>query len=177
MPEGQKTSKIKEIKKTVSDVAEIIHQIRIAGVQESFGNIMDTSRTIKEIVEDLKTPEMVKNIENFRLISENLNEVSTKMQNSIKRLEETGLINEATGLIKSVKSTVDSFGNSNQGSTNGHDLHEMIVSIKEMFKSIRSLVDELRITVAYSKKSGAILSIDETIKEVSSMRSDLKSFS
>lgn len=167
MQEGEKNSKIKEIKKFVSDVAEITHQIRIVGVQESFSNIVDTIEIAKGIIEDLKTPEMVKNIENFRLISENMNEASTKIQNAVKRLEETGVINEATGLIKSVKSTMDSFGNSDQGSINGQDLREMTTSIKEMFKSLRSLVDELRITVAYSKKSGIIHSIEETVKEAS----------
>lgn len=149
---GEK-SKIKEFKKTVSDVAEIIHQIRAAGVQESFGNIRDMTNVVKEIMSDLRTPEMVKNIENFRVISENINEAASKMQDTVKQLEETGVINEARGLIKSVKGTIDSFGNGDQGSINGKDLHEMSVSIKEMFKSVRSLVDELRITVAYSKKS------------------------
>lgn len=171
---GEKSGKIKEFKKTVSDLAEIIHQIRIAGVKESFGNIRDTTSVTKEIIEDLRTPEMVKNIENFRVISVNINEAATKMDNTVKRLEETGVINQATGLIKSVKSTIDLFGNDGTGSSiNGHDLHEMSVSLKEMFKSVRSLVDELRITIAYSKKSGTIHSIEETIKEASSIRSDL----
>lgn len=177
MPEGQKTSKIKEIKKTVSDVAEILHQIRIAGVQESFSNLMNTTKIAKEIIEDLRTPEMVKNIENFRLISENINETSAKIQNAVNRLEETGVIDEATGLIKSVKSSLDTFFTSDQGSVNGQDLREMTTSIKEMFKSMRSLVDELRITVAYSKKSGTIHNLEEAVKEVSSIHSDPTSYS
>ena len=173
MPEGEKSSKIKDIKKTVSDVAEIIHQIRISSVQESFGNIRYTTNTVKGIIEDLRTPEMVKNIENFRLISENMNEAATKMQDTIKKLEETGIINEATGLIRAVKSTMDLFGNYDQSSIKGQELREMSTSIKEMFKSVRSLLDELRITVAYSRRSGTIHSIEETVKEVSSIRSDL----
>ncbi|MBI1829048.1 MAG: hypothetical protein HY222_01430 [Thaumarchaeota archaeon] len=141
MTDGEKTSKLKEIKETVSGAVEIMHQIRSPGVQESFGNIMDTAKIVKEIIEVLKTPEMVKNIENCRMISENMNEVTTKMQNTLKHLEETGTITEAKGLIKSAKNTMDSFSGS------GQDLHEMSNSIKEMFKSIRALVDELRITV------------------------------
>jgi hypothetical protein len=128
---------------------------------------MDTAKIVKEIIEALKTPEMVKNIENFRLISENMNQSTTKMQDTLKQLEETGVINEAKGLIKSVKNTMDSFGGSAQGSINGQDLREVSTAIKEMLKSIRSLVDELRITVAYSKKSGTIHSIEETFKEAS----------
>jgi len=108
------------------------------------------------------------------VISENINEAATKMENTVKRLEETGVIHEVTDLIKSVKSTIDLFGNDGTSSSiNVHDLHEMSVSIKEMFKSVRSLVDELRITVAYSKKSGTIHSIEETIKKHSAIHSDL----
>ena|SRR2546428_1050861 len=161
MTQGEKTSKLKEIKETVSGAAEIIRQIRSPGVQESFGNIMGTAKITKEIIESLKTPEMVKNIENFRLISENMNEASTKMQDTLKQLEETGLINETKWLIRSAKGTMDSFGES------GQDLREISTVIKEMIKSVRGLVDELKITVIDSKKSGAIHSIEQTVKDAS----------
>jgi uncharacterized protein YjgD (DUF1641 family) len=140
MTNVEKTSKLKEIKETVSGAVEIMHQIRAPGVQESFGNIMNTAKIVKEIIEGLKTPEMVKNIENVRLISENMNDVSARMQNTLKHLEETGVITEARGLVNSAKNTMDSFSGS------GQDLHEISTSIKEMFKSIRVLVDELRVT-------------------------------
>lgn len=168
---GEKNSKIKEFKRTVSDIVEIIHQIRISSVRGSFDNILSTSNLVKEIIGELRTPEMVKNIENFRLISENINETATKMQDTLKHLEDTGIINEANGLIKSVKGTIDLFAS--ESSINGQDLREMSTSVKEMFKSLRSLVDELRITVAYAKRSGTVQSIEETVREASSMRSDL----
>jgi len=134
MVQEEKTSKVKEIKETVLCAVEIIRQIKTPGVLESFGKIMDTGIMAKEIIDALKTPEMVKNIENFRVISENINEASTKMQNTLKQLEETGIINETKGLVQSAKSTVDSF------STN-RDLHEMGVTLKEIFKSVKALVD------------------------------------
>ena len=140
--DGEKTSKLKEIKETVSGAVEIMQQIRAPGVQESFGNIMDTAKIVKEIIEDLKTPEMVKNIENFRLISENMNDVFARIQNTVKHLEETGVITDARELAKSAKNTMDSFSGS------GQDLHEISISIKDMFKSVRVLVDEFRVTVA-----------------------------
>ncbi len=143
MANVEKTSKLKEIKETVSGAVEIIRQIRSPGVRESFGNIIDTAKIVKEIVEVLKTPEMVKNIENVRLISENMNDVSTKMQNTLKHLEETGVITEARELVRSAKNTMDSFSGS------GQDVHEISISIKEMFKSIRMLVDELKMTIVY----------------------------
>ena len=141
MTDGEKTSKLKEIKETVSGAVEIIHQIRSPGVQESFVNIMDTAKIVKEIIESLKTPEMVKNIENVRLISENMNDVSVRMQSTLRHLEETGVITEAICLVRTAKTTMDSFSGS------GQDLHEISTSIKEMFRSVRILVDELRVTI------------------------------
>jgi|SRR5438309_4031619 len=147
MAQGERISKLKGIKDTVSGAVEIMHQIRSFGVQESFGNIIYTAKIAKEIIEILKTPEMVKNIENFRLISENMNEASTKMQNTLKQLEDTGIINETKGLIKSAKGTMDSFGDRSR------DLHEISTAIKEMIMSISGLVEELKLTVIDSKKS------------------------
>ena len=63
----EKTGKIQEIKETVSCAVEIMRQIRAPGVQESLGKIMDMSTIAKDIIEALKTPEMVKNIENFQI--------------------------------------------------------------------------------------------------------------
>src|ERR1700687_1230534 len=138
MAQEEKTSKVKEIKETVFCAVEIMRQIKTPGVLESFGKIMDTGIIAKEIIDALKTPEMVKNIENFRVISENINEASTKMQNTLKQLEETGIINDTKGLVQSAKSTVDLFSTS-------RDLHEIGVTLKEMFKSIKALVDGCRI--------------------------------
>ena len=138
MAQEEKISKVKEIKETFFCAVELMRQIKTPGVLESFGKIMDTGIMAKEIIDALKTPEMVKNIENFRVISENINEASTKMQNTLKQLEETGLINETKELVQSAKSTVDSV-------TTSKDLHEMGISLKDMFKSVKALVDGCRI--------------------------------
>ena len=140
MTDGEKTSKLKEIKEIVSCAVKIMHQISLPDIQESFGNVINTAKITKEIIEVLKTPEMVKNIENFRFISENMSETSSRIQNILKQLEDTGVMSEAKELIKSSKSTMDSFNGS------GQDLHEINVAVKEMFKSIRTFVDELKIT-------------------------------
>ena len=142
----EKTGKLKGIRETVSDAAQIMTQLGRTEVQKSVDNIVDTAKIAKEIIESLKTPQMIKNIENFRLISENINEASTRMQNTLERLEKTGVINEAKGLIQSTKSVMNSFDGS-KGAINGQDLHEMSTAIKEMFQSVRALVDELRITI------------------------------
>jgi muramoyltetrapeptide carboxypeptidase LdcA involved in peptidoglycan recycling len=134
MAKEEKTSKVREIKETVLCAVEIMRQIKTPDVLESFGKIMDTGVVAKEIIESLKTPEMVRNIENFRVISENINESSTRMQSMLKQLEATGILNETKGLVTSAKTTVDSFGTS-------QDLHDMSTAIKDMFKSVRALVD------------------------------------
>jgi len=163
----EKTSKLRDIKETASDAVEIMRQIGTPGVQESMDKVRDTATIAKEIMEALKTPEIVKNIENIRLISENLNEASTKMRNTMKELKETGVIEEARELIKSAKGKINSFGDGGEGSISGQDLRDVTTSIREMLVSIKGLVDELKITVASSKKSETIRNIEETIKEAS----------
>ncbi len=137
MTEGEKTSKIKEIKETVFGAVEIMRQAGTPEVQESFGKMMDTAMIARQIIEALKTPEMVKNIENFRLISDNINEASTRIQNTLKQLQETGVINEAKGLIKSTKSTVDLFGD------NGQDLLKTSAAVMEILRSIKAAQDTI----------------------------------
>ena len=134
MTQEEKTSKVREIKETIFCAVEIMRQIKTPGVLESFGKIMDTGVVAKEIIEALKTPEMVRNIENFRVISENINESSARMQNMLKQLEATGILKETKGLVESAKTTVDSIGTS-------QDIHDMSTAIKDMFKSVRALVD------------------------------------
>lgn len=134
----EKTGKIQEIKETVSCAVEIMRQIRAPGVQESLGKIMDMGNVVQDIIESLKTPEMVKNIENFRLITQNINEASEKMHSTIKLMEETGVINEAKEFARSAKGMMDLIGNT------GQDLREVNVAVKSMFKSVQVLVEDLR---------------------------------
>jgi len=161
----RKTSKLHEIKETASDAVEIIRQIGTPGVQESLNKVKETATIVNEIIQGLKAPEIVKNIENFRLISENMNEASTKMQITMQQLKETGVIDESTELIKSAKGKINSFGDG--ASINGQDLREVSIATKEMFVSLKDLMMELKITVASSTKSGTIRNVKETINEAS----------
>ena len=138
MTEGEKTSKLKEIKETVFGAVEIIRQAGKPEVQESFGKMMDTAMVAREIIEALKSPEMVKNIENFRLISDNINQASTKMYGILELLEGKGVINEAAGLIKSTKSAIDLFGNNDQ------DLLKTSAAVMEMLRTIKAAQDTIR---------------------------------
>ena len=163
--EERKTSKLHEIKETASDAVEIIRQIGTPGVQESLNKVKETATSVNDIIQSLKTPEMVKNIENFRLISENMNEASTKMQNTMQQLKETGVIDESTDLIKSAKGKINSFGE--EDNINGQDLRDVSIATKEMFVSLKDLMMELKVTVASSTNSGTIRNVKETIDEAS----------
>jgi len=163
----EKTGKLHDIKETASDAVEIMRQIGTPGVQESLDKVRATATIAKEIMESLKSPEIVKNIENIRMISENMKEASTKMQDTMKQLKETGVIDEAKELIKSTKSKIDAFGGSGEGSISGQDLRDVTTAVKDMLESIKGLVDELKMTVGSSKKSGTIRNIEETVKEAS----------
>ena len=162
----EKTGKLHDIKETASDAVEIMRQIGTPGVQESLDKVRATATIAKEIMESLKSPEIVKNIENIRMISENMKEASTKMQDTMKQLKETGVIDEAKELIKSTKSKIDAFGGG-EGSISGQDLRDVTTAVKDMLESIKGLVDELKMTVGSSKKSGTIRNIEETVREAS----------
>lgn len=133
----EKPSKLREIKETIIGAVEIVSQVKDREVQESFGKVMETAKVAKEIIEALKTPEMVKNIENFRLISENVNNATEKMQHAVQKIEETGIIDETKELIKSAKSTMGLVNNT------GQDLREVSVAFKEIFRSIRGAQDTI----------------------------------
>ncbi len=163
--EEKKSSKLSEIRATAFDAAAIMRQIGTPGVLESLTNVKETVSKINEIIQGLQTPEMVKNIENFRIISENINDTATKMQNITQELKETGIINKTTSLIDSAKKKIDSFGNDENG-VNGKDIHNVIISTQEMFTSIKDLINELTVTFVSSKKSGVVHNVQETIKEV-----------
>ena len=166
--EAIKSSKLREIKDTVSDAAEIMQQIGNPGVLESLNKVKDTAKAVNEIIRGLSTSEMVKNIENFRLISENMNETSAKMENTVTQLCETGFMYETSELVKSAKEKINSFSiDDDPNNINGQDLRDVSIASKEMMLSIKDLVNEISLTMAYSKKSATINNVKDTIKEVS----------
>ena len=163
----RKTNKLQDIKETASNAAEIMRQIGTPGVLESLKNVKETTAKVSEIIQGLQTPEMVKNIENFLLITENMNAASTKIQNTMYQLKETGIISRTSELITSAKSQIDSFG-SEEG-ISGQDLRNVSIATREMFISIKELVNELTITVADVKNSQTVFNVQDTIKQGSNI--------
>ena len=165
----KKTSKIHDIKETASVAVEIMHQIGNPDVLESLNKVKETATKANEIIQGLQTPEMVKNIENFRLISENMNEASMKMQNTVRQLKDTGVIDETAAVMKSAKEKINSFSNYGEESINGQDIREVTLTTKEMLESIKDLINELTSTVATSKNSIVVSSVKDTFNEVSNI--------
>ncbi len=176
--------KLHDIKETASDAVEIMRELGTPGVRESFDIIKEVTVIAKEIMETMKTPEWQQNMENIRIISENMNNASTRMDRITKELKETGVIDDTQDLIKAIKNkmgpstestgdqktmtatagTTGGGGSSGSGIT-GQDLKELSSSFKEMLQSIKTLVEELRTTMADSKKSGTMHNIEETFRE------------
>ncbi len=161
----QKTSKIRDIKETASDAVEIMRHIGTPGVLESLTKVKETAKVVNEIIQNLNSPEMVKNIENFRLISENMDNASTKMEKTVNRLKETGMIEEVTEIIKFAKGKFGPFDGQEMGSISGKDIRDVSIASKEMLLSIKDLVNEVTVTVGASKKAVFVGKINEPKRE------------
>jgi hypothetical protein len=184
MTEKEGGGKLHDIKETASDAVEIMRELGTPGVRESFDVIKETAVIAKEIMETMKTPEWQQNMENIRIISENMNSASARMDKTTKELKETGVIDDAKDLIKTIKSKMGSFADSKGqqtaetattttttgttgggGGISGQDLKELSISFKEMLESIKALVEELRTTMAESKRSGTMHNVEETFRD------------
>jgi hypothetical protein len=192
MTEKEGGGKLHDIKETASDAVEIMRELGTPGVRESFDVIKEIAVTAKEIMETMKTPEWQQNMENIRIISENMNSASTRMDRTTKELKETGVIDDAKDLIKAIKSKIGPFDDSKgqqtttatataatgtrsgSGSISGQDLKDLSTSSKEMLESIKALVEELRATIATSKRSGTIHHIEETFSEATDTYTTVK---
>ncbi|MCI0564746.1 MAG: hypothetical protein MN733_40280 [Nitrososphaera sp.] len=168
--------KLSDIKETASDAVELMRELGTPGVQESFDKIREVAITAKEIMETMKTPEWQRNMENIRLITENFNQASERMHDTVKELKETGVIDDAKDLIKTAKVKIASFGGEAEegGGMGMQDLKEIGTALKVMLESVKDLIDELKLTVIESRKSGTIRNIEETRRELSDTYKTIK---
>jgi hypothetical protein len=145
-----------------------MRELGTPGVQETLDTVKEIAIVSKDIMETMKSPEWQQNLENIRLISQNFNQASERMDRVNRELKETGIIDDAKSLIGVAKSKMESFGaGTGEGNITGQDLKELVVSFKEMLESIRLLLDELKLAVAESKNSGTLKNIAATTREAS----------
>ena len=154
--------KIKDIRETTSDAVSIIRELGAPGVQDSLGKILETTKAAKEIVDKLKEPEFVKNIENIRLTTESIQEASSKIENTIHEIKQTGVLDQAREAIRSTNNVLDTF-------SGNKDLAEGTEIMKATLSSIRDLVDELRLIAISSKKTGTLSNAAAIINESTDM--------
>jgi hypothetical protein len=154
--------KLKDIKETASDAVEIIRELGSPEVQESLEKIKETAKTAREVIESFKDPAMVTNIENIRKMTESIDSTSTRMEKVVIELKSSGILDETRETIKSAKTTMSSIGDDK-------NIGEMVDAIKEMLRSISGLMEELKITVVESKKSGTLHNAEEAIRETRSI--------
>ena len=154
--------KFKDIRETTSDAVSIIRELGAPGVQDSLGKILETTKAAKEIVDKLKEPEFVKNIENIRLTTESIQEASYKIENTIREIKQTGVLEQTREAIRSANNILDSF-------SNNKDFAEGTEIMKATLSSIRDLVDELRLIAVSSKKTGTLSNAAAIINESTDM--------
>jgi ribosomal protein S8 len=151
--------KLKDIRETTSDAVSIIRELGSPGVQDSLNKILETTKAAKEIVEALKEPGFVKNIENIRLTTESIQDASVKFENTIREMKQTGVIEQARESMKSVNNVLDSLSSNKVG--------EGTEIMKATLSAIRDLVDELKLVVISSKKTGTLSNAEGILKESS----------
>lgn len=164
------TSKISDIKDTASDTVEILRQLGTPGVQETLDKARTMTMTVKEIMETMKSPEWVQNLENIRKMMDDMNSSSLAMQNTVRELKESGVLDEAKSLMQSAKKTMNSFGGGDgPGQGTKQDIHEVVVSFREMIDSFKLLTDELKAVAVESKKPGGTVNeLEQAAQGVSS---------
>ena len=178
MPE--KEGKLHDIKETASDAATIMRELATPGVHESFQVIREVAVIAKDIMETMKSPEWQQNMENIRIISENINSVSARVDKTSAGLKGTGIVDDAKDLIGTIRTKMGSLSGDGQqsaagggsssggrGGISGQDLKELSISFKEMLEAVKALAWELRVTVEASKKTGTVHNIEETYREAS----------
>jgi hypothetical protein len=113
-------------------------------------------------MESLRKPEMVKNIDNIRLTAEAIESTSKRLENSVLEIRKTQLLEKASETLVAAREALASPENKN-------NLSEVTSTVKEAILSLTGLIDEIRLTVSESKKSGLFRSAGEMVRETSDL--------
>lgn len=128
----------------------------------SIEKIHQTTQEAKQIMESLRKPEMVKNIDNIRLTAEAIESTSKRLENSVLEIRKTQLLEKASETLVAAREALSSPENKN-------NLSEVTSTVKEAVLSLTGLIDEIRLTVSESKKSGLFRSAGEMVRETSDL--------
>ena len=154
--------RLKNLQHSTSNVLEVIRKLGSPEIHESLEKIHQTTQETKDIMESLRKPEMVKNFDNIRLTAEAIESTSRRLEASVLEIKKTQILERASETLVAVRGTLSS-------PTNKNNMSEVTSSVKETLVSLKSLIDELRLTVSASKKSGLLSSAGEAAKEASDL--------
>jgi cob(I)alamin adenosyltransferase len=126
-----------------------LHELGSSEVHNFLERIRETATIAQSIIESFKDRQMMKNLENFHITTEAMQNITVKVEKMVKEIKQTGVIDEASTTIKSARNTIES------SETNQNPV-EMISAIREMLQSIGGLLEELKITIASSKRTDSI---------------------
>jgi hypothetical protein len=93
--------------------------------------------------------------------------ISVKVEDIVKEIKQTGIIDEESTTIKSARKTIES-------SENYQNLAEMISTIREILQSIGNLLEELKITIASSKRTGSIHITKQALDHASAIYENIR---
>lgn len=150
--------RLKDIRETASDAAEIVRALGNPEVRRSLEEVREITNSIQTIINSLSQPSMVKNIENIRMASEALEAAASKTENTVQKLRDTGILEEAQQTLRQTKDAMMLFGKSPQST-------EMVSEVKETITSIKDLVNELKLVVSQSKDSGIIRDARDALEQ------------
>jgi len=123
--------KIKDIMKSPAKAFKILTELGSPGMMESLEKIKEIATTIQEIEDSLKDPPMLKNIENMNLSSEAMQNAAVNIRTIRSELDATGIIEEAritSALSKEIQNLTD-----------------LTTSFKDIARSVKELMDELKL--------------------------------
>lgn len=166
-------SKLGDIKETASDTVEILRQLGTPGVQETLDKVKSMTVTVKEIMETMKSPEWVQNMENIRKIVDDVDRSSERMENTVRQMKETGVFDEARTFMQSARKTMDAFGSAD-GAMKGQEMRDILISVREMIQSVKLLTDELKVSATESRQSGSIKELKEAARDISGAYATVK---
>ena len=131
--------KLKDIMKSPAKAFKILTELGSPGMMESLEKIKEIATTIQEIEDSLKDPPMLKNIENMNLSSEAMQNAAVNIRTIRSELDATGIIEEAritSALSKEIQNLTD-----------------LTTSFKDIARSVKQLMDELKLDSHKSAQS------------------------
>jgi hypothetical protein len=159
--------RLKDLRQSTSDALEVIRKLGSPEVHLSLEKIHQTTMGAKEIMESLRGPEMVKNIDNIRLTAESIESTSKRLEDMVLEVRKTQVLEKAYETLGTVREAVASPEARN-------NLSEVTATIRDAILSLTGLIDELRLTLNESKKSGLLQEAGEMVKETSDLYHNMK---